>query len=226
MPGIKDDMLPKLDIQPPSDEEVQAAFDAVLAETEQDASSLERLRRLPTAARVAAAFLVSIVIAGGLVAMMGLRTDLGGLDKGPLAAGLIGLVGAALISTTAALRGPHRPGLGLRSWLLAGALIGVPALSPLVPGLWDGRPGYAGWGCLMMGFIATGIGAAAIVVLSRWPGELSRMAFIAASGGLMAFAAQTLFCPCGDLDHQLLQHSSLALLAAVVLIGARRVLIR
>ena len=128
-----------------------------------------------------------------------------------------------------AMRGPHQPELGRRAWMIAAALIVVPGLSPLVPGLWEGMPGSPpiALACLGMGFAAACLGAGALLLLSRWHGtSLSRVVLVGSSGGLMGFAAQALFCPAGGLAHQLIQHSSLALLAAIALLAARKVLIR
>ena len=228
MPGIKDDMLPKLEVEPPSEDEVQAAFDAVLAETEREPSALERLRRLPTPVRAALGVLAGLAIVGGLVAMMGLRGDLAMIDQASFAAGVSALVVSSMLATVIALRGPHRAELGTGGWVLAAALIVLPGLSPLVPGLWEGMPeGPVGWGCLGVGSMATGVAAACVLLLSRWdaPG-IRRLVFVGAGAGLMSFAAQQLFCAAGDVGHQLLGHSSLAAVGAIALIALRRVLIR
>lgn len=228
MPGIKDNMLPKLEVEPPDEAEVQAAFDALLAEASAEPSAIERLRQLPTPVRTSLGIAGCLAAAGGVVLFAGVRPDLGSIDGLGFALAVGGLVAASAAATISAMRGPHRAELGVRGWLLAAALIGGPAISPLIPGLWQGMNGAPdNFMCLGIGCMAAAAGCGAVLLLSRWAGSgLSRMALVGAGGGLAGFASQSLFCPSVELAHQLMQHSSLALIAAVALIAARKLLIR
>jgi len=202
-------------------------FAGILAQTlDRPPTRRERLVALPGAARLALG-LAGGLAAGGIVLLItGLRGDLGALSMPRLAGSLAALLVAALASLGLALRGSHRPPLGLGARALAGALLLLPLLSAAIPGFWEGSPTPPEkvwlWmlECMTLGLPAAALAAAAPLALSRWdqPPRL-RVWLACAAGGLGAFAMQQIRCPANDPLHLLVTHAGLGAAVAAVFVG-------
>lgn len=174
---------------------------------------------------------VSLVYAGGLVALSGLRRDLGGLPLPWLvsysAAWLIGFLAVGWWALV-----PER-GESLLRWRRAGVAAGAIALGFIAAGLlfaehvtgsstmYEASPqevmAHAG-GCVQFGLFAA-LGPAALAtfflrgavpVRSRWVA-----AAVGAAGGSLGGLVLHLYCPIGERFHLGLVHGGVVLLAAI-----------
>jgi hypothetical protein len=228
MPGIHDPMTPldellADDIQASQDTgDLEAMFERLAEETTQPATGLDRLRELPGWARVGMGLALGAVVATSIVATMGLRADVEGINSLRLFLSVAALVGGATVATTLSLRGLHQTELGWKGVLAALLLLGLPAVSALVPHAWEGVDVEAPIaGCMAMGGIASALVAGVVVLLSRWRAPaLSSLALAGSSGGLIAFATQQLYCPAVGEQHLLIGHAGVGVVTAIVLVLA------
>lgn len=228
MSHTPDPVPPPLDLGDPSPTLSPAALDGLWAEVardtvDRDPSLLDRLRELPTPARMltlAGITLVALVIH---VRVVGMRQDLAPEDaqRFLLSAGLslVLALGAAGLS----LRALHRPRLP-GATVLGLVAVAAPILVALVPDLWPGfhaapaPPLDVHLRCGVGGFVAALYSAGAVLLLSRDTRPVGwRVAAAAGAGGLVGLVAQNAHCPLVEPWHLLGAHASGGLVAWAVL---------
>lgn len=205
---------PDLPVTPP---DLDATLDEVLQEIDRPPNAWARLRALPTPARVALGVGIAAAFAGGVVAVLGMRTDLPDPMPTRFAAGVGMLALGAVVSAGLSIRGIHRPPLGRIGLAVAGALAGVALVTPWL-GVWPGEANHgAGLGCLAVGTLAAGLAGGALVGLARARAQpLEQRVLAGVSGGLVGFAMNEAWCSAGDAPHLLLGHASLAVVGGVL----------
>ncbi len=106
--------------------------------TDREPSALERLRALPSPARLLLGLNGALLL--GLVAVlgMGLRADIDRLQLARLVGSLGLLAVSTLAATAVALRGPERPPMTTAGRVAAGLVMALPFLTALIPGFWEG----------------------------------------------------------------------------------------
>ena len=190
---------------------IDRLFRAVAAETvDRVPTWRERLAQWPTPRRQALVVVAAMAAGGMWLAMMGTRDDLAGEAAARFAGLGAILLGTALISGLAAVRGLDRrlpP-----TWVVAAALLVPAALG--ATGLFPGMHTEHGATLdmhMMCGMAGTMFGAAVAVpqlLVQRGRPDGARTAMIAASAGAAAFVVQNLICPLADIDHLVFAHGA------------------
>ena len=209
-----------------------ALFDALFAAVSEQTvakapTARDRLRELPSTARVMLASLGLSLLIGVAVAVAGVRPDLGAGDLVGFGGALIPIAAVTIAAIATTLRGAHLPARARLTFAVGTLAVSLPLALVLVPGLWPGgtRLGYetplAHVGCAITGLLSA-VGAAGLVLsfTRATSPRLTRLFTAGGAGGLAGFAILQLHCPVADIDHLLLAHAPVGLAAGLVLIGA------
>lgn len=201
----------------PLDEAARAALFAGIAAltVARPASPLDRLRDLPTAARVAIS--ATLVLAVGLAGAFatGLRPDVSAVAAPSAFVALAGVAASALALRPAGrpLSAPWRVGLALAALAPLGTLLLPPEGVVLteVHGALHMACGASAW-------TVAAVVAAAFAAFDRGaPGRAWRALGVGGAAGAAGFLTATLHCPVANLTHVILAHTSAGLVTAGVL---------
>ncbi|MEZ4265927.1 MAG: hypothetical protein R3F39_06075 [Myxococcota bacterium] len=224
-------LLPHRHAPPLPDAAVDDLF-ARIAETTVDRRPTlrDRLRELPTPARVALSVLLALAVSAAVLASRGVAPSVADAGPGRFALALASVVGFMALAVAVSLRGAHRRSLGLGVWTLALLSLAAPIVLGLLPGIWGGRPAPSapahahdfGLNCFRVGLVGALLTGLVIRVFQREDRPTSwRLIALAATGGLVAFGSSQLYCPSDNLLHVTVGHGLVgATVAAIFLSGA------
>lgn len=184
----------------------------------------ERLRSLPTPARVALVVAVVLLVSGLPRAFASPRPDLDPTAWVRVYTTLLGAAFLAMFAAGAALRGTYtRP---WPAWLTTAmsVLVLVPAALSLVPGWWGSAtpmPSAASHiPCLTYGLVGAIVAAGATLYLDRGDAPAPwRVVAAAGAGGLVAYTSLGVHCASGNVVHLLVSHSVQGLLVGLLVVG-------
>lgn len=162
-----------------------------------------------------------LVVAWLLVVAQGVRTDLDDAGWFTFAAAGVPMGGVGLLAAAQALAHRGRP-IRLTWWAIGLAwvwMLGWSGLGPW-PGV-TGVPAAMHLHCFGMTSVGAVLGTLWIGLLERAPGPVGwRWGLAAAGAGLVAFAAQSVFCPGIDLIHLLVGHGGASVVWALIAVAA------
>ncbi len=202
--------------------DLDALFDRIASETVDRRPTLrDRLLELATPLRVGLVLLAVLGLAAIVLGLFGVRPALSGPELWRFLALQGGVLGASLVGVALALRPTWRRPLGPLGWSVGLALVALPLLLSVVPGLWPGMarpvPAIADVMCGVAGLLVA-LPATAVVLLferdRRTPAW--RVLLAAGAAGLAAFAMGQAHCPAVHPAHLLISHAGHGVLAGVV----------
>lgn len=178
----------------------------------------DRLRELPTGARVTIALGIALTLAAMMVLVVGVREVGPGAATERVVLALSGLTLLAAASFAVSLRGIHRRPLKGWAWAVIGLGLAVPFVLAVMPAGEVGLERGVGFGCLTIGIAAGALVSVPVFLMQRASVPVMARACAAmAGGGLVAFSLLELHCPSRDVTHLVVGH---ALVGVVLVVAA------